>query len=150
MSYTDYQVTVPLAGTATASYDNAAAASGTGDKFSFVPCQSPVILRYINIVATTTKANTSAPKFSIRKNTTIGGASATGQQITTITMATGNIQGTVYYNSARMDTLIEPDEELVVAQITGSGVTGTRVRASALVEPNWDVPGNLTMTAATA
>ena len=150
MSYGHYLIPIQLQprATGTVVYSDATA-SRTGDRFCWSPCQSPVILRYVNIISTSTEANTSAPKISVRKNTVAGAASTTGQQITTITMATGSTSGKVYYNSTRLDTLIEPDEELTLNVIT-AGVASSTIRASILVEPNWDVPGNLTMTAKTA
>ncbi len=126
-------------------------ASGTGEKCRWTPLYTPHIVRAVSIVPITTSSITVAAIVSVRVAS--GGAhdaTATADQKTTLTLATGEQPGKIRTRD-KLDIDVPVGHALTLHVITA--VTDAyKCRASILVEPKWDTIANATglMTAVTA
>ncbi len=126
-------------------------ASGTGEKCRWTPLYTPHIVRAVSIVPITTSSMPSAAVVSIRVAT--GGAhdtSATADQKTTLTLATGANPGKVRVRD-KLNIDVGVGHALTLHVITAV-TDNLKCRASILVEPKWDTIANATglFTAVTA
>ena len=147
MSY-DQQYEVQLL---TSAGDTNFLASGTGEKCRWTPMYTSHIVRAVMITPITTSSMTVKGKYSIRL-VTAGAhkASATADQKTTLTMATGEQPGKIRIRD-KLDIDVPVGQSLTLHVITA--VTDAyKSRASILVEPRWDTVANATglLTAVTA
>jgi hypothetical protein len=140
MAYTHQRIEYIITATAGAAR---IVASATGEKANrWAPGHTPVTLRGVAIAPLVTTAIVTKAKFSIRLVTGGNGkASVSGDQIATLTMASGSNQGKWRYR--KLNTYVKPGTELAFV-VTTKATQAMGCRVVAYVEPMWDEPGNNT------
>ena len=122
--------------------NNILLASSTGEKGRWTCGFVPHILRAVAVVHRATQVtNATNEIWSIRHATKAGAASATGQQISTLTFPSGKAQGAVAYRSG-LNTKVLPGQE-IIAHVTTAAGAATRNRVILYLEPSWEQPGNV-------
>ena len=148
--HTEYEVGMMTSGAITAggvvgpnSIPLNASGSGTRGTGRWSPGAVPHIIRNVGVIPLTTNVYVTKPVISFRTGNSGVTALTTGNQITTITLASVAAQGKPYYKSALLNTIVNPGSDVGVVLTTKATVAG-RARIVLYVEPKWETPANLT------
>jgi len=121
-------------------------ALGTGGtavvgKGRWSPGLVPHVIRNVAVIPLTTAAFVTAPVISFRTCNSGATTTATGNQITSVTLATAASSGKAFYKSTYLNSAVSPGTD-VVAVTTTLCTVNVVARIVLYVEPKWETPAN--------